>query len=35
MQMPGEIAIGDLGDGACKYIGVLKFDKIKMEDKKL
>ena len=30
--MPGGIAIRDLGNGTCKYLGVLKFDKkIKMK----
>ena len=27
IQMPGGIAIRDLGNGTCKYLGVLKFDK--------
>ena len=30
IQRPGEIAIGDLGDGAYKYLGALEFDKITM-----
>ena len=29
--MPGGIVIGDLGDGAYKYLEVLKSDKIKMK----
>ena len=35
IQMPGGIAIGDLGDGDYKYPGVLKPDKNKMEEMKL
>ena len=30
--MPGGIVIGDLGDGAYKYLEVLKSDKMKMEE---
>ena len=26
IQMSGEIAIGDMGDGGYKYLGGLKFD---------
>ena len=35
IQMPSGMAIGDIGDGAYKYLGVLESDKIKMEDMKL
>ena len=34
-KMPGGIAIGDMGDGAYKYFGVLESDKIKMEEMNL
>ena len=30
IEIPGGIAIGDLGDGAYKYLGALEFDKITM-----
>ena len=33
--MAGGLVIGDLGDEAYKYLGVLKSDKIKMEELKL
>ena len=32
IQMPCEIAIRNLGDGAFKYFGVLKSDKVKMKE---
>ena len=35
IQMPGGIAIGDVSDGAYKYVGVLKSDTNKMEEIKL
>ena len=35
IQMPGETAIDDIGDGGYKYLRVLKLDKIKMEELKL
>ena len=35
IQRPGEIAIGDLGDGGYKYLGVMEFNRIKMEEMKM
>ena len=32
IQMPCEIAIGNLGDGAINYFGVLESDKVKMKE---
>ena len=33
--MPGGVATGDLEDRACKYLEVLKSNKIKMQEMKL
>ena len=35
IQMSGGIAIGDMGDGAYKYFGVLESEKTKMKEMKL